>query len=77
MKKDRFTRKQRRHAYFVLECEGKYLTFAQDGVSFGFHNLETANAFDYEKALILHQAIKTKPTTIKILTKINGKLTAL
>lgn len=77
MKRDRFTRKQRRHAHFVLECEGKYLTFLKDGTSFGFHNLETANAFDYEKALILHQAIKTKPTTIKILTRINGKLTAL
>jgi hypothetical protein len=77
MKKDRFTRKQRRHAHFVLECEGKYLTFKEDGICFGFHKLETANAFAYEKALILHQAIKTKPTTIKILTKINGKLKAL
>lgn len=76
MKRDRFTRKQRRHSYFVLENEGKYLTFAKDGYSFGFHILETANVFNYEKALLIKQSIPMV-TDIKLVVKMNGKWTAL
>ena len=77
MKKDRFTREQRRHAHFVLESEGKYLRFDEDGQHFGFIDLKDANAFTYKDALQLNQVIKTIVTDIKILIKSNGKLKAV
>jgi len=77
VKKDRFTRHQRRHAHFVLESEGKYLRFDKDGEHFGFIDLEESNVFNYKDALQLNQAIKTIVTDIKLLIKSNGKLKAV
>ena len=78
MKKDRFTRHQRRHGHFVLQSENGYITFAKDGVNFGLQpEIKKANVFDFEKANILYQAINQVSTDIKLLVKIKGKLTAI
>jgi hypothetical protein len=78
MKKDRFTRRQRRHGMFVLQSGSQFITFAKDGNNFGLQpDLRRANAFDFEKASILYQTINQVVTDIKLLTKINGKLSAV
>ena len=73
----RYTRHQRRHAHFVLESADGYLVFAPDGVNDGFTELSKAHAFDYAKANILKQAVKKFELHVKMVTRLNGKLTAL
>lgn len=72
----RYTRYQRRHNYFVLEYKNQFLKFAKDGVNFGFvDNLEIANAFTYQKAKILKEAIKSREVNIMMIlnVKVDGK----
>ena len=77
MQKRNYTRKQRRHSHFVLECEGEFLAFAKDGINYGFTELKKANAFTYEKALILKNTIKKFNLNILVIGKLNGKHIAL
>lgn len=72
-----YSRRQRRHAHFVLECDGEYLAFAPDGVNYGFTELRKAHAFDFRKANILKQAVKKFELHVKMVARLNGKITAL
>jgi len=75
MKKDRFTREQRRHGKFVLQSGEMYIAFAKDGVSYGLREFKHANVFDYKKAELLKKVIE-KPELeidIKLLVNSNGK----
>ena len=75
MKKDRFTRLQRRHGKFVLQSGTSYIAFAKDGVSYGLREFEHANVFDFKKAELLKRTIE-KPDLeidIKLLVNSNGK----
>ena len=61
----------------MLECDGEYLAFAPDGVNYGFTELRKAHAFDYKKANILKQAVKKFELHVKMVARLNGKITAL
>jgi len=80
MKKDRFTREQRRHGKFVLQSGEGFIAFAKDGVSYGLREFKFANVFDYKKADLLKRVIE-KPDLdimVKLLVKdINGKVKAV
>lgn len=78
MQVNRYTRKQRRHNYFVLECNGKYLKFAEDGNSYGFVEMkQDPNVFRYEKAKAIQDVVTQFSLNIQLLVKVNGKTTAL
>lgn len=67
----RYTRYQRRHNYFVLEYKNQFLKFAKDGNNYGFvNNLEIANAFTYQKAKILKEAVKSRELNIMMIPKV-------
>lgn len=72
-----YSRHQRRHNYFVLEHENTFLRFAPDGNNYGFVELKDANVFNHKKAEILKKAVQSFELNIRMLTKINGKLTAI
>jgi len=79
MKKDRFTRLQRRKGKFVLQSTEGFIAFAKDGVSYGLREFEHANVFDFDKAMLLKQVIE-KPDLyldVKLLVRSNGKVKAV
>lgn len=72
----RYTRYERRHNFFVLEYKNQFLKFAKDGVNYGFvDNLEIANAFRYEKAKALKEAVTSRELNIMMIpdVTVDGK----
>ena len=74
----RYSRQQRRHDFFVLVNDGKFLKFAPDGNNYGFvEELESANAFKYSKAVVLKEVIKAFDLDIKRIAKYKGDYIAI
>jgi len=80
VKKDRFTREQRRHAKFVIENDNCFLFFESNGIGIGFRDdLENAKCFKYKEALQMVKMLNEVNYSgdIKLLIKSNGKLKAV